>query len=106
VWNKIIEQSEVAVSNESLCFENIVNCMQHCPKFHTRKNQENSGRFNLSENIMLKSGYFITILHKNSGKLSTAPLKASAPYAYAHLHGILISINCKKKRLYENNEKG
>jgi hypothetical protein len=53
--------------------------------------------FNLSENIMLKSGYFITILHKNSGKLSTAPLKASAPYAYAHLHGILIRINCKKK---------
>jgi hypothetical protein len=29
-------------------------------------------RADLSEN-MLKSGYFITILHKNSGKLSTAP---------------------------------
>jgi hypothetical protein len=29
-------------------------------------------RANLSEN-MLKSGYFITILHKNSGKLSIAP---------------------------------
>jgi hypothetical protein len=28
-------------------------------------------RANLSEN-MLKSGYFITILHKNSGKLSIA----------------------------------
>jgi hypothetical protein len=30
-------------------------------------------RADLSEN-MLKSGYFITILHNNSGKLSTAPL--------------------------------
>jgi hypothetical protein len=29
-------------------------------------------RADLSEN-MLKSGYFITILHKNSGKLSTPP---------------------------------
>jgi hypothetical protein len=29
-------------------------------------------RADLSEN-MLKSGHFITILHKNSGKLSTAP---------------------------------
>jgi hypothetical protein len=29
-------------------------------------------RADFSEN-MLKSGYFITILHKNSGKLSTAP---------------------------------
>jgi hypothetical protein len=38
-------------------------------------------RADLSENT-LKSGYFITILHKNSGKLSTAPWKASAPYAY------------------------
>jgi hypothetical protein len=28
-------------------------------------------RADVSEN-MLKSGYFITILHKNSGKLSTA----------------------------------
>ena len=44
----------------------------------------------LSEN-MLNAGYFIAILHKNSGKLSTAcpppPRKASAPYAY-----VLISL--------------
>ena len=42
-------------------------------------------RANLSEN-MLKSGYFITILRKNSGKLSTAPppppQKTSAPFSY------------------------
>jgi hypothetical protein len=36
---------------------------------------------------MLKSGYFITIFHKNSGKLSTAPpppppQKTSAPFSY------------------------
>jgi hypothetical protein len=42
---------------------------------NARKNQEND----LSE-IRLNSG--IIILHKNSGKLSTAPWKASAPYAY------------------------
>jgi hypothetical protein len=38
---------------------------------------------------MLNSGYFITILHKNSGKLSTAPAprKASAPYAYMQVLG-------------------
>jgi hypothetical protein len=39
-------------------------------------------RADSSEN-RLNSGNFITILHKNSGKLSTAPpRKASAPYAY------------------------
>ena len=35
----------------------------------------------LSEN-MLKSGYFITIIRKNSGKLSSAPQKTSAPFSY------------------------
>jgi hypothetical protein len=49
---------------------------------NARKNQEND----LSE-IRLNSGNLIIILHKNSGKLSTAPpppppWKASAPYAY------------------------
>ena len=34
-----------------------------------------------SEN-MLKSGYFITIIRKNSGKLSSAPQKTSAPFSY------------------------
>jgi hypothetical protein len=38
-------------------------------------------RADLSENT-LKSGYFIAILHKNSGKLSTPPRKTSSPYAY------------------------
>jgi hypothetical protein len=43
-------------------------------------------RADLSEN-MLKSGHLITILHKNSGKLSTAPpppQKTSAPFSYAY----------------------
>jgi hypothetical protein len=41
-------------------------------------------RADLSEN-MLNSGYFITILRKNSGKLSTpSPWKASAWCAYAN----------------------
>jgi hypothetical protein len=39
-------------------------------------------RADLSEN-MLKSGYFITILRKNSVKFSTAPQKTSAPFSYA-----------------------
>jgi hypothetical protein len=38
-------------------------------------------RADLSEN-MLKSGYFITILRKNSSKLSTATQKTSAPFSY------------------------
>ena len=40
-------------------------------------------RADLSEN-MLKSRYFITILHKNSGKLSTAPRKTSVPFSYVY----------------------
>jgi hypothetical protein len=44
---------------------------------NARKNQENSGRY-LSEN-RLNSGDFITILHKNSGKLSIAPLESISP---------------------------
>jgi hypothetical protein len=37
----------------------------------------------LEENMLLNSGYFITILHKNLGKLSgKASGKASALYAY------------------------
>ena len=40
-------------------------------------------RADLSEN-MLNSGYFITILHKNSVKLSTALRKASAPFTVLH----------------------
>jgi hypothetical protein len=42
-------------------------------------------RADLSEN-RLNSGNFITILHKNSGKLSTAPWKSSAPYTYENIH--------------------
>jgi hypothetical protein len=38
---------------------------------NARKNQENSGRF--IRKYRLNSGNEITILHKNSGKLSTAP---------------------------------
>jgi hypothetical protein len=38
-------------------------------------------RADLSEN-MLKSGYFITILNKNSVKLSTPPRKTSVPFSY------------------------
>jgi hypothetical protein len=46
-------------------------------------------RADLSEN-MLKSGYFITILHKNSGKLSTAPpRKTSVPFSYVVLENNL-----------------
>jgi hypothetical protein len=37
------------------------------------KYQENSGRFNLSQN-RLNSGDFITILHKTSDKLPAVPL--------------------------------
>jgi hypothetical protein len=44
----------------------------------------------LSEN-RLNSGNFMTILHKNSGKLSTAPWKASAPYAYGFYSSMGIS---------------
>ena len=53
---------------------------------NARKNQENSDR--IIEN-RLNLGNFITIIDKNLGKLSTAPLppppslKASAAYAYA-----------------------
>jgi hypothetical protein len=43
-------------------------------------------RADLSQN-RLNSGNFITILPKNYGKLSTAPWKASAPYAYVYPRG-------------------
>jgi hypothetical protein len=35
---------------------------------------------------ILNLGYLITIIHKNSGKLSTAAWKASAPYVYVPRH--------------------
>jgi hypothetical protein len=40
---------------------------------------------------ILNSGYLITIIHKNSGKLSTATRKASAPYVYVPRHLIVKS---------------
>jgi hypothetical protein len=49
-------------------------------------------RADLTEN-MLNSGYFITILHKNLGKLSNVPWKASALYAYALLYSLLYLFN-------------
>jgi hypothetical protein len=43
-------------------------------------------RTDLSEN-MLKSGHFITILHNNSGKLSTAPPRKHQPRSPMLING-------------------
>jgi hypothetical protein len=50
---------------------------------NARGEKENS-RADLLEKI-LNSVYFITILHTNSDKLSTAPSETSAPYTYDNI---------------------